>query len=369
VDANPQHFFAAQLKGEDPPVFATMRTLYELATAIAARHPWSVLADCDLLLVEDASSGEICYCSFMGELGEVFSMHAYLGSEGLRVFKQLQSGKAFTAGEFYAQTRCLFVEFVKLGELTPPDRALLKAMCHPLKRGMRAPIFRSMRPGYHPWYVTEPEGRVLAECARGAIAFWDFFVRNPEQNYWNSEDAYPLVVPHARQEKEPGYEFRRTRLSLPPPAVPEIPDLDAGRVSQVRSSGFASRGVWEVGEFYGAGMIGKRDERKACFRVAVAIDAQSGFAHPPAVVLPETSDGEALATAVFEAIEGAQALPVELHVRSAESKLMLEPLARALGFPIKVRKSLPAFDSAMSQLLKMMGDPGSCTTSESVTSG
>jgi hypothetical protein len=93
--------------------------------------------------------------------------------------------------------------------------------------------------------------------------------------------------------------------------------------------------------------------------VAIAIDAESGFAYPPVVVSPESSDGEALAGAVFQAIEGARVLPVEIHVRNGNLKILLDPLAGALGFPVKVRKSLPALDFAKSEFLKMMGDPGS----------
>ena len=61
---------------------------------------------------------------------------------------------------------------------------------------------------------------------------------------------------------------------------------------------------------------------------------------------------------ILRAIESACALPLEVHVRSGEFKLLLEPMAQALGFSVKAMKSLPALDIAKSQLLEMMGDPG-----------
>lgn len=369
MNTKPEYFFQEQLKGEDPPAFATMRALYDLSGEIFARQPWSVLADEDLVLVEGASPGETCYCSVMGALGEVLSLHVYLGSHGYRLFSDIRSGDAFTVGEFFARARCLFVEFVKLGELTAPDQALLKSMGHTRRRGGRAPMFRSVRPGFYPWYVTESEARVLMECERATLAFWDIFVQNPEQDFWEKEDVYPLLVPLGQKGKERGYQIRSAQAPLPPRVTPGPPVLDAARVKQVRDSGFPSQGIWEVDQFYGAGMIGTENERKACFRIAIAINVETGFAYPPVVVSPNCSDGEALTQAVFHAIDGAHGLPVEVHVRSRESKLLLEPLARALGFPIKIKKSLPALDFAKSELLKMMGDPGPFTAFGPETGG
>jgi hypothetical protein len=334
-----------------------MEMLYELGGELFARHPWTLLADDELVLVEGASGGELCFCSFLGALGQVLSLHAYLGPDGYRLFKRLHSGKPITVGEFLATGRCVFVEFVTLRELTPPDRALLKVMGHPLKRGARAPIFRSIRPGYHPWYVTEGEARVLAECVRAMLVFWDVFL-DSDVEYWEEENVYPLLVPHAEEGKEHPYEIQMVKAPLPPTAMPEPPALDEARIEQIRKSEFPSRGTLEVDHFYGAGMVGKENERKACSRLAVAIEGATAFAYPPVVASPETSTGTMLTDVVFQAIESAGALPLEIRVRCREFKTLLDPLADLLGFSVTVSKSLPALEFAKSHLLKAMGDPG-----------
>ena len=355
----PECFFQSELKGEEPPRFATMQMLCGLAAELFACRPWTLLADEELVLVERASAEEMCFCSIMGALGQVFSLHVYLGPDGYRLFKRLQSGEPITLGEFLSIGRCLSVEFVLLRELTPPDRALLKAMGHPLKPRTRAPIFRSIRPGYHPWYVTEGEARVLAECERAMIAFWDVFLRNPDVDYWEKEDVYPLLVPRTENGKDGEYQLHSVHAPLPPLPMPEPPALDDAHIQRVRDAGFPSEGILEVDHFYGAGMIGKKNERKACFRVALAIDAETAFAFPPVVVSAETSTGDALTGLVFQAIEAGRVLPREMRVRSRELKALLEPLAHALGISMKVLDSLPALDFAKSRLLEMMGDPDS----------
>jgi len=132
--SKPERFFEKELIGEEPASFATMQELYNLANDLGDRHPWVVLAEDQLVLVEGAASGELCICSVMGALGQVRALHVYIGPEGYRLFRRLHSGERMTPGEFFAAQRSVYVEFVRLGELTAADRVLLKAMGHRLKR-------------------------------------------------------------------------------------------------------------------------------------------------------------------------------------------------------------------------------------------
>jgi hypothetical protein len=54
-----------------------MERLYRLASDLYGLRPWRVLDENNLIAVRDSVSGELCYCSVMGALGEVLSMHAY----------------------------------------------------------------------------------------------------------------------------------------------------------------------------------------------------------------------------------------------------------------------------------------------------
>lgn len=356
--ARPEHFFQKELIGEQSPSFATMQTLYDVATHLFARRPWNLIAEDELVLVEEAASRELCFCSVMGALGQVRAVYVYLGAGGYRFFKQLQSGRTITVGEFYASQHSVSVEFVRLGELTAPDRKLLQAMSHPLKRGTLVPIFRAIRPGYHPWYVTEHEARILAECQKALITIYDLLRANPARHYWDKENVYPMLSRQSEEGNEEGYWIR---LVVPPRLTAPMsnpPTLDEPHVQRIRDSRYSSQGVLEVDHFYGAGMIGEKNERKACFRMGLAIDAQSGHAYPPEVSSPASPAGDILTRVVLQAVESASALPQEVHVSDREFKVLLDPLGQALGFSVRVMRSLPALDLAKKQLLGMMGDPG-----------
>src|SRR2546429_4925795 len=77
----PREFFKKQLAGEVPVSFPTAKRLFEKAAELMAIRPWQFLEDQDLILLKSPLSDETCYCSVMGALGQVFSLHAYVRSE------------------------------------------------------------------------------------------------------------------------------------------------------------------------------------------------------------------------------------------------------------------------------------------------
>jgi hypothetical protein len=354
------HFFEKELAGETGPSIATVQTLCNLADDVLARHPWDLFPEDALVLVEDGVSKETCFCSVLGALGEVRALHMYLGLESYHLFKDLHAGVAMPPEEFFAIQRSLYVEFVTRSELAAPDRNLLNAIGYPTKkRGTLVPIFRSIRPGFHPWYVTEAEGRTLADCQRAIITVYDLISANQDFHYWNKENVYPLVSWNHGEGKQVGHRIDMVETPARAPQEPRLLTLDEARIERVRKGKYPLEGVIEVDHFYGAGMIGEKDQRKACFRMGLAIDAESGMAYPPELGLPTTSTGEILAGVVLKAIESAHGLPRHIHVGRSDFKILLGPLAQALGFSVTVKKSLPALEFAKSHLLTMMGGGGS----------
>jgi hypothetical protein len=114
---HPHQFFAKELLGETPPSFATMEDLYGLAAEMYALRPWHVLAEGELVLIRDSATGETCYCSVIGALGEVLAMHAYIGTESYRLFRKIAAGKIVGAGEFFETQHSVYVEFAPRADL------------------------------------------------------------------------------------------------------------------------------------------------------------------------------------------------------------------------------------------------------------
>ena len=124
-------FFVKELAGENPPSFATLKRLYAVATQLYHLAPWRVWTEDKLVLIRDSASGEMCYCSVMGQLGACLGMHAYIGDESYRTFLRLQNGEQVSPGEFLASQHTVYVDFVPMKELKSQDHQLLKALGHP----------------------------------------------------------------------------------------------------------------------------------------------------------------------------------------------------------------------------------------------
>jgi hypothetical protein len=354
----PRRFFEKQLAGEQPLSFETAGQLYRLAMALLAVERWEFLEDQDLILVQEGKSGEICYCSTMGALGEVFSFQVYIGAESYRFFRRIAAGKPISAGDFFASLRGVSVEFVAAREQTPPDRELLETFGHLKKRGKRAPIFRALRPGYHPWYVTEGEAKILVYCLQGALAFCRHALEMEDIDYWEKEDVFPFLVPKAEDKTGEHFEIRFVKAPEPPVAAPESVELDESLISGILQENLPTGGALEADHFFTGAIIGEKDERKACLRIAIVSDADSGFALQPELGKPGDSTGQLLVRALLGAMRVGRCVPSEVRVRQKEFKILLSTLSQRLGFDVRVTKSLPALDELKDHFLAMVGDPG-----------
>jgi hypothetical protein len=222
----PLRFFSRQLPGEQPLSFETADRLYRLSLEMDRMKPWEFLADQELILVEDRESGEICYCSVMGSLSGALSFQVYIGAESYRFFRRIVNDEPVKPVDFFATVRNVSAEFVLANERTPPDNELLAALGHPKKRGTEAPIFRAQRPGYHPWYLTEGEGRLLVRCMKIVFGFCSHIMATPEVDYWGEEDSFPLMVQTGDANGGEEFDLRVVRAPEPPTSVPQAEALD-----------------------------------------------------------------------------------------------------------------------------------------------
>jgi hypothetical protein len=353
--SNASHFFTDQLMGETPPSFAAMERLYALSAKVYALRPWEVLEDGELVLTRDSATGETCYCAVMGALGQVIAVYAYIGVESYRLFRRVLAGEISGAGEFYEVQRSVSLEFVPARELDAQDRKLLTALGHPIRSAGACPVFRAGRPGFFPWYVTEQEARLLEECLRAVIVICSAVSANPSLNYWERPYTYPLVLRVDEKDGESRYSIELAEAALP--QEPPLPPAHLGpeQLSRLRNRDYPIRGTLELDHFSSGAKIGEKNERKSCVRIAVAVDADSGFLFPPELATPETSIADALGMAILRAAEASRALPKEVRVSNRRFKDCLQPLSELCGFPVNVVRSLPALAEAREGMLRMMG--------------
>jgi hypothetical protein len=361
----PRQFFSTQLSGETPLSFETAELLYRLSTAMHDLKPWEFIADQDLILLEDIEAGEICYCSIMGALSGALAFQVYVGAESYRFFRKIVNGVPVTPVDFFASVRGVSVEFVSAKERGLPDRELLDAFGHPKKRGTSAPVFRAQRPGYHSWYPTEGEGKLLLRCLNTTLAFCLHVLEATEQDemdYWEEEDVFPFLTPDPDEKSVQQFTIRSVKVSEPPTAAPRAEDLDEDLIAGIVGEHLPKSGILEVDHFFAGAMIGEKDERKSYMRMAMVTDAASGFAFQPELGLPDDSTGRLLVRALLGAMRDGRCIPTEVRVNRKEIKILLGPLSARLGFEVRIAKSLPMIISFRDHFLETVGVPGEFST-------
>ena len=351
-DNSTGRLFQKELTGEHGPLVELAAELCTRSEVFFTRQPWKRLGDSNLILFEDPDSGEMCYCCVMGALGQVYSLHAFIGSEGYQVYRAIVAQDPGIEDSIYSLSRSVSVELVAPLELTPPDRGLLRSVGVPSKPGVRVPVFRALRPGYQPWYPTEAEARLLLGCLGAVGSVLDHLDAEPGAHFWAEAHHYPQAVPSGQDGK---YKIIQTKIPQRSRAVLELPNIDEKRVAAILKSGLPVKGVLELDYFRSRAAIGKKHERKACLGLAMAIDAKTAFAFPPQLTEPGQPIAELLPDVLMTAIETSHSIPFEVHVRDRDQKHMLDRLARELGFRLKATESLPAFDFAKEHLMELMG--------------
>jgi hypothetical protein len=289
----------------------------------------------------------------MGALGEVYSMHAYIGAQGLRAFRMIENEELTDPGEFFAIMRSAYVEFVPASELERQDRELLSALGHPTGRGVASPIFRAIRPGFHPWFVTAAEAEMLAGCIRAVIVVAAALNAKKDVKFWDKADTYPMVT-HA-DGAEPRYKIDLVESRLPPAPPAPSASLEEKSLEILRGQDYAVRGTMELDYIFTGAPVGKKKERKACMSLALAVDADSGAVYAPEATDASIAPGDALAKVFVKAVQSSGALPQEVRVRSQELKKSLTPLMQSFGIKLRVAKQLPAADEARTSLLSLLG--------------
>jgi hypothetical protein len=350
-----ESFFKEQLKGEEALSRTTAEQLYAETTKFMEERPWEFLADAELILVDDPESGERCYCCLMGAAGEWIGMHVYQGEESYRMYRKLASGQKPDPYSFYEKQKGVSLEIVRPQDLEAADGELLKALNHPLKKGMLAPQFRAARPGYLPWYVTEAEGRLLRHCLCAVNIFCATVTDEELEEFWRQKDVFPMVVPEGKEQE---YKVRLVTAPAPGPAPIEVADLDEERIRRIAAECKKSETILEAERFFAPGIIGKKNERKMCMHPTIIADANSGFLYHSEFGMPGESRAATVSRALLAAMEAAHLVPAEVRVKETGLGTGLAGLGSALGFEVRTVKNLPAVQEAKRFLIEAISKGG-----------
>jgi hypothetical protein len=237
----------------------------------------------------------------------------------------------------------LSMELVSRNELKRQDSEMLAALGHPQSRGLVSPIFRVIRPGFHPWFVNAEEARTLAECIRSVVVICAAVGNQKHVRFWDRADTYPIVT--RADVAEPRYNIDLIRPVLPAQSPIAPVNLPEELLRPLRGKDYAVRGAMELEYVFNG----------ACVAIALAVDAETGIVYAPEAIDTSVPPAEALARVFLKAVQSNRAFPSEVRLRSQKHTASLGPLMESFGVKLCVANRLPAAEEARAHLLGIMG--------------
>ena len=331
------------------PTIGEWRKLFQAAQSFYELAPWEWVFDFDIFGIQNPETKEVGYASILGNLGEVFGLCVYLGSEGLTNYLRLQGRDPEEIDwDVVVGLRCLTAFFEDREDLDPRDRDVIKKLG--LKfRGRKAwPVFRSHRPGYAPWYLTSSEARFLTVALLQAQHVAKRLLDDPELLDRAPDDLYLVRV-------RTGKRWRDEWQPPPPPPPLVFEPLPEEVVSALRAQNRPRNGVWEVDLFLLPTMIQERKDSPPYYVSALLCVHQESYFVVGIDLVPYWNRLTQLQRRFAKVLEKSPiGWPKRVLVKRLELLVLLSPLLEDLGIEIELAPRLPALEEVQQSFIAFL---------------
>ena len=336
------------------------KELCRWAQVIGTLAPWEWMEETDLFGVQDPVTGEIDFVSVMGALGEYRAIAVYRGIEGLLGWLDFNSALELDpehsdAARLLLETPHLHVSFSQSGGFEKRDRDLLKGVG--LKFNGGRPLFRSSRPGYHPWYVNREEARLLIHALSQTFIIAERLAEDSDSLIFSEdgENATFLVRVSREQGSKLVWEDRIQKISLRRPQVAPV-EIETEFLKKLKGLE-QSQLEMEADLLMGPGTVGIRGSRPAAVYILMLADHESGFIFGVEVMAAEQGLAGMYADAadkIARLLLKAELLPRRLLIQSGRLFELLKPLTQKLNIELLYVDELPAIEEAADAMFEQM---------------
>lgn len=328
---------------QDPqPSLQEWHALYRAVIDFWQIQPWNWVNDTDVFGVKNPENDEIGYCCIVGALGEFVGVVVYLGTEGLESYLKTQMSES-PEEDAFGTVKCLVASFEDRKFLQKPDHELIKKLGLKFRGAKSWPLFRVYKPGYYPWYLSQPQVHFLMLALRQAA---EVSLRiKVNRDLLNPSEKVQYLV---RVAEKSGPELRWKDEWLSPAPLKrtkdEAPVLDEIRLQRLKKRGLRPAGIWEVDFFQFPAPIqeGGRPFFPFCLLI---VDQDSGFVFGTHLENKDRHRPEFL-NQMVKAIEETAYLPQEIWVKREEVFQLFEVLVSRLGLKMKQVKRLKQVEYA-----------------------
>ncbi len=340
------------------PTTAEWKRLYELAAELKKLAPWQWMDETEIFGVENPNTKEIGFVSPMGMLGEHLSIGVYLGAEGLYGFWDFQEAGLEAEPFALFEIPQLQVSFEDREQIEKQDRDLIKKLDLKFRGSQNYPLFRSIRPGFMPWFITSEEARMLIYAIEQTLEVAPRVRENPniliDEN--DTENEVCLVRVAEKQGKK--LVWRDEMREIPPPEKEFTIKVPQTLVDELKAFPQAKNFVLEIDLFYAPTPVGEKGKRPYIPKMLMLADGRNGMIAGFQLIQPKEDALENYAeigSHVFESLQNLNARPQEIHVASDSLFDLLKGLNQQLNIKLQQTDDLRAIEAAKKGMFGFFG--------------
>jgi hypothetical protein len=341
------------------PTTAEWKRLYELAAELKQLAPWEWMEEVQIFGVENPDTGEVGFVSVMGMLGEHLSVGVYCGVEGLYGFWDYHVAGHDADPLSLFEIPQLQVSFENREQVEPQDREIMKKLGLKFRGAQNYPLFRSIRPGFLPWFITSDEARALIYAIEQTLEVAPRVRENPDLLEIEGATQNEVVLVRFAEKQGRKLVWREEMREISPPADEEVTiNIPSGLVDELKAFPQAAQFVLEIGLFYLPNAIAERGKRPYFPKLLMLADARNGMILGFQLLQPQDNDAENYADIsrhLFGALHNLKARPHEIRLVDQTLLALLQNTARQLNVKLRQTSDLPAVEAARDSMFGFFG--------------
>ena len=326
------------------PTLKEHKTLYDLAKQFKTLGPWEWMYDGDLFGVQHPETGEIGWCCVLGNLGQVFGLVVYRGTEGVDGFLKIHSGEVdIQEPDSPHYQKCLMASFEDRDHLEQEDRDIIKQLGLKFRGRGAWPLFRNYEPGFVPWFITSDDATFLMYALEQALDVASRFAQDEGLLYPDHDGTCLVRTPRKTGE---GIIWRDEYTKLPPaPLAPPLHDrIDEVRVQRIKKQSKTTHAVWEIGYCYAPTPIREKRDQRPFYPKMLAVLEQENHLALTVHLAEGNNDVTEFREHLLGLFERLGHIPKEIVLNRDNAAQLLAPITTRLEIHVRMVKQLPVFD-------------------------
>lgn len=341
---------------DNPPSLAEWRRLYDAWLAVRDMAPWEWMLETHVFGVQHPDDADrLGFVSVMGNVGEHYAVALYQGVRALYQFWELQNAGPQGNPFMLFEIPQLQASLEDRTELENQDRAIIKDLGLKFRGKQAWPMFRSLRPGFVPWFMDADEARFLAIALEQLLEVAPRVQTGLDLLTGAEGDQYLMRVPRPEGDQTVWEDsmqrlpsFTTMRLHMP---------MDVDLLEQVKALP-QERARFELDLFLIPSPIQEERDQRPFFPYALLmVDGRTGAIVGHEMLAPEPdleSIWERVPLAVLQRFAEIEMHPNILYVANARLGELLARLGEELDCRITVRRNLRHLQPAKMGLMSFL---------------